>query len=116
MKKCICFALLLCLAASFAACKKTPAPEPDIVGGWSENRPVTDEDLAVFYEAMEDWVGVAYTPVLVSTQVVAGMNYRFTTDALGVYPGAEPYQAYVFIFKPLDGPPELVNIKTLIAD
>ena len=127
MKKLFCLALLICFASFlFAGCGKTVEPpveettaaaEPPLVGGWSEDRPVTEEDLAVFYEALEMIDGVAYTPELVSTQVVAGMNYRFTAQALGVYPDAEPYLARVFIFKPLGGAPaELVNIETLTAE
>ena len=128
MKKLFCFALLVCLASFlFAGCGKTEepliektttaAPEPPLVGGYSEDRPVTDEDKAVFYEALELLDGVAYTPTLVATQVVAGMNYRFTATALGVYPDAQPYQVHIFIFKPLGGAPaELVNIETLTAE
>lgn len=50
-----------------------------IVGGWNEqNSEITDELLQIFEKATENLVGVKYTPVkLISTQVVAGINYKF---------------------------------------
>ena len=51
--------------------------EQTIPGGWTPYRPLTAEDRKVFNEAMKGFVGVTYTPNEVSTQVVAGTNYRF---------------------------------------
>jgi len=116
MKKLFCFALPLCFVGLFMLAGCGAAPEPPIAGGYTEDRAVTAEDMAVFEEALDGFVGVGYVPALVATQVVAGTNYRFTAEALGVYPGAEPYQAYVFIFKPLEGPAELVKVETLTAE
>jgi len=83
--------------------------EPN-TGDYSADRPLTDEDLAVFEEVMNSWDGAVYAPTLVATQVVAGTNYRFTATATGVCPDAEPHEVYVYIFLPLDGPAELVEI------
>ena len=127
MKKLLIIALLLCLASFlFAGCGNTPAPPiggtatgeaPPILGVYSENRPITGEDMAVFNEAMEGQAGVSYEPTLVSTQAVAaGLNYRFTCTATPVVPGAEPYKVLIFIRKPLEGPVKLVNIVTPTAD
>ena len=72
--------------------------------------------MEVFDEALEGWTGVAYVPTSVATQVVAGINYRFTADATPVVPDedAETYQVHIFIFKPLMGAPaELINIERL---
>jgi hypothetical protein len=81
-------------------------------GGFSEARELTDEDREVFEQAMADLLGVVYEPVEVATQVVAGTNYRFTCMATAVVPDAQPYTAYVYIFKPLgDDIAELVEIK-----
>jgi uncharacterized membrane protein len=84
--------------------------EPGIVGGYSVDRALTADDVEVFKEAMSGLVGVVYEPTLVSTQIVAGVNYRFTTTATVVYPGAEPSTAYVYVFKSLDGKIELTEI------
>ena len=117
MKKTIFIALLLCLAAAIlftglTGCLKKEKPdEPLLVGGFSQDRAVTPEDLEIFYQAFEGFTGVSYEPTLVATQVVAGMNYRFTTTATPVIPEPYSYTAYVYIFKPLDGPAELVNIE-----
>ena len=86
--------------------------ESALPGGYTEDRDLTDEDLAVFEKALEGFVGVSYVPTAVATQVVEGINYRFTCTATVVYPNAEPYTAFVYIFQPLgDEAPELISIE-----
>ncbi|MCL2321627.1 MAG: hypothetical protein FWC47_05905 [Oscillospiraceae bacterium] len=85
--------------------------EEPMVGAYSKDRAVTEEDLAVFNEALDGLVGVTYEPTLVSTQVVAGMNYRFTATATPVVLNPVSKTVYVYIYKPLDGPAELVKIE-----
>ena len=87
------------------------ANQPPLLGGYTAERAVTDEDLTVFNEAMPPLDGVGYRPVLVSTQVVAGLNYRFTVIASPVVRFPVPSLVHVFIFKPLEGPAELVSIE-----
>ena len=82
----------------------------DIVGGYTADRAITDDDLKVFNEAMNGLVGVGYEPTLVATQVVAGTNYRFTAMATPVVLNPVPYKVYVYIFKPLQGPAQLIKI------
>ena len=53
---------------------------------------------------------VGYVPTLVATQVVAGTNYRFTATATPVYPNAESYKVYVYVYKPLQGVAQLIEI------
>ena len=122
VKKFFSFTLLLCLASFLlAGCGEIETPpialptvseNAPIISVYSEDRPVTAEDMAVFNEAMEDLDGVIYEPALVATQAVIGTNYRFTATALGVYPDAEPYQVLIFIRKPPEGPAKLINIVT----
>lgn len=85
--------------------------DENIVGGYTEQRDLTSEDLKIFSEAMEEFAGVTYEPLKVSTQVVAGKNYKFYCKAIVVYPNAEPHYAYVYIFKPLgDEKPVITEI------
>jgi len=80
-------------------------------GGWTNYRvPITKEDQAVFDEAMEGFVGVHYIPVAVSTQVVAGVNYKFFCISKVVAPGTTPGTALVSIFKPLEGKAVITSI------
>ena len=58
-------------------------------------------------------MGVAYEPTKVATQVVAGMNYRFTATATPVIPNPEPYTVHITVFKPLAGPAELGGIEKI---
>lgn len=50
-------------------------------GGWSPYHDLTPDDKKVFDEAIKDLVGVVYSPSKVSTQVIAGTNYRFKCSA-----------------------------------
>jgi len=128
MKKSICLAVILCVLLSLltivmVGCGKTDpgvvdpdTDEPDgiLVGGYSEDRELTEEDWAVFNKVMAVVVGGEdFEPTLVATQVVAGVNYRFTATAEAVVPGAEPYKVHIFIFQPLEGEPELVDIENI---
>ncbi|MCL2109322.1 MAG: hypothetical protein FWH20_08275 [Oscillospiraceae bacterium] len=87
--------------------------EPMFSGGWTDYRALTAEDRAVFDQAMADLDGVAYVPISVATQIVAGTNYRFFCDATAVYPGAEPTSKYVTIYQDLEGNVEITNIEDL---
>ncbi|HEX3983930.1 MAG TPA: hypothetical protein VHX12_09580 [Acidisoma sp.] len=80
-----------------------------LAGGWTPWRDLSAEDLNVFHEAMQGFVGVKYTPEKVSTQVVAGTNYRFRCEAA---PLTHPiiYTAVVQIYAPLDGKPYITHI------
>ena len=84
-----------------------------LMGGWTPFGPVMPEEQAVFKTATAGLVGVDYVPEVVSTQVVAGMNYRFLCQATVVYPGAQPYQAFVTISAPLNGQPHVTSITKL---
>ena len=133
MKKLLFFVLTLCLLGCFVGCGQTGMPNPEaatadpeavttdtpepIAGGWTGNREITDEEIAIFNEAMAGQVGL-YIPNFVATQVVAGTNYRFAAtmhvDSSGNnLPFGE--DVYIFIFKPLEGPAELVNIENVAA-
>lgn len=108
--------------ASSSAPSSAPAPESEaadssqmMVGAYTEDRDVTDEDLAIFDAAMEGLTGVEYVPEKVATQVVAGTNYRFYAKATTVTQTPEEYYAYVYIFMPLgeDAVPELTEIEPI---
>jgi hypothetical protein len=78
-------------------------------GGWTPYHDLTPEDQAVFDEAMNGFVGVHYKPQAVSTQVVAGVNYRFRCQA-SMPPAEVLWEAIVEIFKPLDGKAHVIGI------
>jgi hypothetical protein len=79
-------------------------------GGWTDYHKPGNEELKVFSEAFEGFVGVQYTPILVKSQIVNGTNYSYITNAKGVYPGAQPYKAQVSIYKPINGKAVITNI------
>lgn len=80
-----------------------------LLGGWSTYQNLTPADTAVFKEAMQGFVGVHYTPNLVSKQIVAGTNYRYKCTA-SIPPSDVVWEAIVEIFQPLNGKPYITGI------
>ncbi|MGH1539685.1 MAG: hypothetical protein ACRBHB_04625 [Arenicella sp.] len=74
---------------------------------------IDNDARAAFAEAFENFVGVRYEPVAVSTQVVAGTNYAFFCNATLAYPGSTPYPAMVNIFQSLEGKSSITHIEKL---
>ena len=52
-----------------------------MTGEWSGFRSLTNDDTQAFNAAMGGFAGVDYTPCMVATQVVNGMNYCFLCKA-----------------------------------
>lgn len=87
--------------AAFFGNLETGKTEEMLVGGFSEQRPLTAEDSAAFAEATKDYAYLGLKPLSVSSQVVAGMNYLFVCEMKAF--GGPAEQANVKIFKPLPG-------------
>ena len=85
--------------------------EEMLCGGYSEQRPLTAEDSAGCAKATEPYAYLGLKPLSVSTQVVAGMNYRFACEMNAF--GGPAKQVDVKIFRPLPGrgEPELVVVE-----
>lgn len=92
--------------------------EPGAVGAWQEaDAPaMTDEAKAAFEKATEGLLCVDYVPVaLLSTQVVAGTNYRILCEATEVYPGAETHYAVMTVYEGLDGSANILSVTDSLA-
>lgn len=90
----------------------TATAKETIPGGWTPYHPLTQRDEQVFEEAMKDFVGVRYSPQSVSTQVVAGENFKFRCQA-SMPPSEVIWEAIVEIFQPLNGNPYVIGITRL---
>lgn len=118
MKKRLFLVALLVMASAFLfSCSCAPeqdakqdATQEDVVGGYTQERDVTAEDMVVFDEAMEGIAGVGYIPLKVSTQVVSGTNYKFYCETVTVTAEPEGGHAYVTVYQPLEGKAEVVDI------
>ena len=96
-----------------------------LYGGYTSMRKVSENEFEMFKKATDDDGMIIYTPLYVSTQVVAGTNYKFWCiwDDLGadLKDFKEPTKSYgygwVTIFKPLPGQGEpsvtSIEIETL---
>lgn len=80
------------------------------VGAWTPNRPLEDEDFKVFDQAISVFRDVQYTPLEVSTQLLAGTNYRFRCCAKVMTETPVEFDAEVCIFRPLEGNPCVTQI------
>ena len=79
-----------------------------LMGGYTEQRPLTAEDSAVFAAATKDYAYLKLAPLSVATQVVAGTNFLFVCTTSGF--NRPPTETMVKIFRPLPGrgEPELI--------
>jgi len=86
-----------------------------LYGGWSTySSDITPEAYEVFEKAIEPLDGVDYEPVAFATQVVAGINYRFFSNATVVYPNAPHKAAMIEIYQPLEGDPSITSILPIL--
>ena len=115
MKKVIVSLLLILALCAAVAVAET------MDGGW-ENVPheaaeLPEDAQAAFDKALEGLVGAEYVPVaLMSTQVVAGMNYCILCQITPVVPNAAPHWALVYIYADLQGNAEITNVYDLYID
>lgn len=82
-------------------------------GGYANFRKIDEKEKALFVEAMKNLLGVHYTLLCVSSQVVNGINYRFLCEAKVVAPDPVPYNALVTIYSPIQGEPVVLEIRTV---
>ena len=68
---------------------------------------ISQNEKKIFEEATKGIVGVGYSPIAVSRQVVSGTNYDFFCNARAVYPDAPTFAVMVRIYAPLQGEPHL---------
>lgn len=93
-----------------------------LAGGYTSMRTLSEDEFEMFKKATDDDDLIIYTPLYVSTQVVAGTNYKFWCiwDDLRaeLKDFKEPTKTYgycwVTIFKPLpgQGEPSVTSIET----
>jgi len=85
--------------------------DTQIAGGFADLREPDAAEIALFESVIANNTDgtVLYTPELVQTQVVAGLNYSFTATA-NPQDGSASYEVLVVIYQPLTGDPELTDI------
>ena len=96
---------------AFFADLETGKTDEMLMGGYSEQRPLTAEDSAVFAAATKDYAYLGLKPLSVSTQVVVGTNFLFTCEMNAF--GGPAVQTNVKVFRPLPGrgEPELIVVE-----
>jgi len=84
--------------------------KPQLCGGYTEQRDITEEEMELFRKVMEAaGASVEYTPLSVATQVVAGLNYRFWCRYDDKSEDS-PAHCFITIYQPLQGDPEITKI------
>lgn len=97
--------------AAFLGALTSGKTEEMLSGGYSEQRPVTDEDEAVFTAATKDYGYLNLKPMSVSTQVVAGMNYMFICEMQAFGGALETVKVKVFKPLPGKGNPQMMGVE-----
>jgi predicted secreted protein/effector-binding domain-containing protein len=81
-----------------------------VLGGWSAFSLMDAESEKVSQSVFRHLLGVNYTPLLVSKQLVNGTNYLFVCNARVVYPDAKFYAVLVKVHQPIKGEAEVKDI------
>ena len=85
--------------------------EEAFVGGFSGYMEPLDHELEIFYSIMENYDSeIVYTPILLKTQIVAGLNYIFLAEAQPLAEHEEAYEVEIKIYQSLTDAPELIEI------
>jgi hypothetical protein len=85
--------------------------QPGSAGAYGVFGDNTEESDAALKESFVHFVGSDFQSLAVSTQIVAGKNYRYAGNLKMVVPGAEPRAAFVEVYKPLTGKTQIMDIK-----
>ncbi len=88
-------------------------------GGWAQpdTPALTDEAKAALEKALEGMDGANYNSIaLISSQVVAGMNYCILCEITPVYPDAESHYALVYVYADLDGNAEITETVDFVSE
>lgn len=65
-----------------------------MVGEYVVHKEITEQELAVFHCALKGLLGVSYTPRIVASQIVRGINYLFVCTGEAAVPNA-PTKIYL---------------------
>lgn len=106
---------IVLMVLSLVGCNKKEEEE-QIVGGFTEaqDSTITSELQEIFDLALQDYDGMSFKPKeLVSTQVVAGINYKFLCEGSAVVPNAESSEYYVTVYKDLSGNCKIINVEKI---
>lgn len=82
-------------------------------GSFTELRVLDLEAKSIFESAVKNIMGVGYVPMLVATQVVEGINYRFICNGTTITKEPETFAAVVTVWAKPDGSVEVTDIKKL---
>lgn len=79
-----------------------------IVGSYSEYREPSEDEKIFFEEVVKGYAKELFNPERVSTQVVAGINYRFLCS---MKDGNATSKVIVTIYKPLSGDSKITSVE-----
>lgn len=79
-----------------------------IVGSYSGYREPSEDEKIFFEEVVKEYEKELFNPERVSTQVVAGINYRFLCS---MKDGEVTSKVIVTIYKPLSGDPKITSVE-----
>jgi hypothetical protein len=85
-------------------------PSPHFAGGYTAFRGIETEQEALD-KALKDFTGSTFEPEYVSTQVVAGTNYRFAGNLTLTAKDKSHYPAFLTVYAPLFGKPVITGIE-----
>lgn len=119
MKKIFIALFALAIVFAMAGCSANGANDlqsnpQSVVGGFSQERELTQDEEELFKKAVAGLVSVQYTPLKVSTQVVSGTNYKFLCEGVTADASMTKSQYYITVYLApgQDAEPEVTSIES----
>jgi hypothetical protein len=91
--------------------KTTSLGSPHRSGSYTAFTPIKPEQQAILDAALKGFSGSGFTADYVSTQLVAGMNYRFAGTQTLITKDPEKFPVLFTVYQPLSGAPVLTAVQ-----
>jgi hypothetical protein len=87
------------------------SPSPHSVGGYMAFKEISDEERTMLEDLLKGFAGSGFDVKYVSTQVVAGINYKFAGTQNMATKDASKYPVLLTVYKPLSDHPVITGVE-----
>jgi hypothetical protein len=87
------------------------SPSPHFSGGYTAFKAISDEEHTLLADLLKGFSGSGFNVKYVSTQVVAGINYKFAGTQNMITKNAPKYPVLLTVYKPLFDYPVITGVE-----
>jgi hypothetical protein len=87
------------------------SPSPRFLGGYTAFKEISDEERTMLEDILKGFSGSGFNVKYVSTQLVAGINYKFAGTQNMITKNALKYPVLLTVYKPLFDYPVITGVE-----